>query len=126
MPRYEEGDFDPPAPVVMARVRAEDGTTSVSDVPMLLDTGSDTSVVPLSAAKAAGASLRPYPLPVQSYDGTRVFRDEASLTVEFLSFRFRGAFLVDNVSIGILGRNVLNALLVTLDGPNLTWTARRP
>ena len=35
--------------------------------------------------------------------------------------RFKGDFLVVDQPWGILGRNVLNAVPLTLDGPRLRW-----
>ena len=43
MPSYDAVDFDPPAPVARARVTSS--TLTAADVPMLLDTGADVSVV---------------------------------------------------------------------------------
>ena len=35
---------------------------------------------------------------------------------------FRGQFLVVDQQVGILGRNILNALALLLDGPQQTWS----
>jgi len=43
MPSYDAVDFEPPAPVARARVTSS--TLTAADVPMLLDTGADVSVV---------------------------------------------------------------------------------
>ena len=38
---------------------------------------------------------------------------------------FRGQFLVIDQEVGILGRNILNALALLLDGPHHTWSEHR-
>lgn len=35
---------------------------------------------------------------------------------------FRGQFLVIDEEVGVLGRNILNALALLLDGPQQTWS----
>lgn len=122
MPDYDSS-ASPPAPVARVAVWArESGELAV--VPMLLDSGSDVTIVPLAAARSVGATLRPYDVPLQAYDGDWVYRDRARLAIRLLHYIFRGDYLVDDVDVGVLGRNVLNHLVVTLDGPGLTWSAR--
>ncbi len=43
------------------------------------------------------------------------------LELVFLRKRFKGQFLLIDQPIGILGRNVLNAVALLLDGPNAQW-----
>jgi hypothetical protein len=119
-------DYDmsvlPPAPVAQVEVRVQERLSPVV-VPMLLDSGSDVTIVPLSAAEEAGATLRPYDSPLQTYSGELVYRDRARLSIKLLRYTFHGDYLVDDIPVGILGRNVLNALVLRLDGPSLTWSA---
>lgn len=120
MPKYEAEAWDPPAPIVRATMRGPLGTTA--DVPMLIDTGSDVSVVPLAVVEALGAAVHPSRVAVQFYSGAEDAWDEANLSVEFAHFRFEGLFLVAESSYGIVGRNVLNLITLTLDGPRLRWS----
>ncbi len=122
MPDYHSA-FVPPAPVAQVEVWTRDGNTSV-EAPMLIDSGSDVTIVPLTAVQALGATLRPYDVPLLAYNGERVYRDRARLAMKLLNYTFRGDYLVDDVEVGILGRNVLNSLVVNLDGPHLKWSAR--
>ena len=121
MPAYEAGIFKPPAPVVRALVRGP--TNLASDVPLLVDTGADVSLIPLKVASVVGAQTHPSSAPIQSLGGEEMSCLEADLTTEVLGYRFRGPFLIMESDYGILGRNILNLLFVTLDGPNLSWSA---
>jgi hypothetical protein len=38
---------------------------------------------------------------------------------------FRGQFLLTDQECGVLGRNVLNAVSLLLDGPHLAWDEHR-
>lgn len=121
MQAYEAGDFEPRAPVVRATVRGPSNVV-YHGVPLLIDTGADVSVIPLEVAAAVEAETRPSNAPIQLLDGGEITCLQANLTVEFLRYRFSGPFLVAGSRHGILGRNILNLLLVTLDGPNLLWS----
>jgi hypothetical protein len=59
---------------------------------------------------------------IESFTGDQAFYGETHATVEFLDYRFRGQYLVTPGPYGILGRNILNVLVLTLDGPRLTWS----
>lgn len=119
MPAYEAADLDPPAPVVRARIVGPAG--SQPDVPLLIDTGADVSAIPLAAANAVGADIVRSRAAIRLLTGQEIRSDQAELAVEFLHFRFRGAFLVLDSTHGIVGRNILNGLRLTLDGPRLEW-----
>ncbi|MCL5961779.1 MAG: retropepsin-like domain-containing protein [Chloroflexi bacterium] len=118
---YESGDFEPPAPVVRAVVRGP-ANASYHDVPLLIDTGADVSLIPLDVAKYVGAATHPGSALIQFLDGEQMTCLEADLTVEFHRYRFRGPFIIAESSHGLLGSNVLNLLLVTLGGPRLSWS----
>ena len=122
MPAYEAGDFEPPAPVVRAAVRGQNDR-AFQDVPLLIDSGADISLVPLHVVEAVGGIIQPSETPIQFLGGEQIDCLRAELTVEFMRYSFRGPFLVMDCSHGVLGRNILNLLTVTLDGPNLSWSA---
>lgn len=123
MPSYERAGYDPPAPVARALVAA-DGEAAV-DVPLLIDTGADSSIIPRSVAVLVGAELSPAPADIISYTGEAREAEQAVLTVRFERVTVRGAFLVLDTEQGVLGRNVLNNLVLTLDGPGLNWEIGR-
>lgn len=122
MPGYRADGFDPPAPFAWTTVRGRTGLRQ-SDVPFLIDTGSDLSVIPRSAALAVDAPVFPSKTGLQFFDGSRVESEAADLTIELLRFTFSGLFVVSDETYGVIGRDILNNLTVTFDGPNLTWSA---
>ena len=125
MPAYEAGDFDPPAPVAHASIGGPSGLV-LSDIPLLIDTGADYTVVSRWAAERVGAMLRPSDIRVRLYEGTQARCYTAELTVAFLRFRFKGPFLIADSEFGLIGRNVLNVLVCTFDGPRQSWSASGP
>jgi hypothetical protein len=114
--------FDPPAPVIMVTLRSQNDQTVVSDVPMLLDSGADVSLVPETAVRALGIlpiSERQHEL--VGFDGKSVLTEAVFLEMVLVKRTFRGQFLLINQEWRILGRNILNHLPILLDGPNLSW-----
>jgi hypothetical protein len=49
MPAYDSSQFDPPAPTAQVTLRNLDSSATKSDVPMLLDTGADVTLIPQAA-----------------------------------------------------------------------------
>ena len=39
----------------------------------------------------------------------------------WLQYKFTGTFLVMDSAYGVIGRNILNRLHITYDGPQLNW-----
>jgi predicted aspartyl protease len=123
MPQYDGQRFLPPAPTGTVSVTNPDTGSTLSGVTMLLDTGADISALPRSAVDAlvlaADSSYE-----VMAYDNTvrecRAVRAE----VVFIRKRFKGQFLVLDQEVGVLGRDVLNHVLLILDGPHLEWESR--
>lgn len=119
---YETTGFHPPAPVVYVEVFSQDKSLLVTNVPMLLDTGADVSLVPrdqLNEILAATAPGQQYIL--QGFDGQESSSQAIHLELHFLGKTFRGQFLLIEGPYGILGRNILNRLALTFNGPALTW-----
>jgi hypothetical protein len=126
MPAYDATWFAPPAPLARAVLRHPDTGAVWSDVPFLLDTGADVSLVPRAVLHQLGLSVAPdkrYEL--TGFDGTPTLSPIVRLELVFCRRTFRGQFLLIEQEWGILGRNVLNALALLLDGPGLTWEEHR-
>lgn len=121
MPRYESRLFQPPAPVVEGIVRGPTGQQA--EVLLLLDSGADVTVLPRICAHAAGARIRQSGVPLRFYDGSVATFDVAALNLDLLRYRFPGTYVIADAEYGLLGRDILNLLVVTLDGPNQRWSA---
>jgi len=89
---------------------------------MLLDTGADVSLVPQTCVDQLGlVPLMDRSYELVGFDGTASFSPVVRLELSFEGRSFRGQFLLTDQGYGVLGRNVLNALPLLLDGPRLTW-----
>lgn len=124
MPKYDGQRFSPAAPTGTVSITNPDTGSTLSGVSVLLDTGADISVLPRSAVDALGLPAAGSDYEVMAYDNTvrecRAVRAE----VVFLRKRFKGQFLVLDQEVGVLGRDVLNYVLLILDGPHLEWESR--
>jgi hypothetical protein len=124
MRAYDAERFDPPAPVALVTVKSDQLGIVIRDVPMLLDTGADVSLLPrVHVAPLASSGAAQYEL--EAFDGTKSTAPAVTAEIQFLGKTFRGQFLVIDGWHGILGRNVLNSLTLVLDGPSRTWSERR-
>ena len=122
MPPYDANLFDPPAPIASVTLRNPGTNLMSSDVPMLLDTGADVTLIPsatLAQLKIGSVKNRSYQL--IGFDGSTSFAPMVQLELIFCRRIFRGQFLLIDQAWGILGRNVLNSVALILDGPNHTW-----
>jgi predicted aspartyl protease len=111
-----EASFDPPAPVVPVRVASPHGEDAVM-LPMLVDTGADCTLVPLSIIRRLG-----FPQ-VDVISLTGVGGGKGRATVHAASVEVGGLRLLARVVAfsdeAILGRDVLNQVALLLDGPGL-------
>jgi hypothetical protein len=124
MQGYDADRFDPPAPIALVTVQSEQLGIVIPDVPMLLDTGADVSLLP--AAQVARLMLpdaKQYEL--EAFDGSRSTARAVTAEILFLGKSFRGQFLLIENWHGVLGRNVLNNLALLFDGPSRTWGEQR-
>lgn len=109
--------LDPPAPVVPVRISAPVGEEAVM-LPMLVDTGADCTLVPALIVRQLGLPQ----IDVIALTGVGGARNSASVhvaAVELGGLRLL-ARVVAFTDEAILGRDVLNQTVVTLDGPGLT------
>lgn len=126
MPKYDAENFDPPAPVATVTLRNPATGASLSDVPMLIDTGADVTLLPREYMDRLGVEAESEAYEVQSYDGEISLADAVKLEMIFLDRKFTGQFLLIDQSIGILGRNVLNAIPILFNGPAEVWEEYKP
>jgi Retroviral aspartyl protease len=114
---YDAARFDPPAPLALVTVGSEELGIVIHDVPMLLDTGADVSLLPQSLVATQ------YEL--QAFDGTKSTAPAVTVELQFLGKSFRGQFLLIDSWHGVLGRNILNNLSILFNGPSWKWVEPR-
>jgi len=125
MPRYST-EFDPPAPVIGFMVYCPVDHGRAVSIRGELDSGADISVVPLSVVDEL--HLVPRRMVIgRGYDGTQ------NLWATYMVDLQVEGHAVDDVEVmalprqdAILGRDVLNHFIVTLDGKELTLEVADP
>ena len=126
MPTYDSVRFSPAAPVALIGLRDTSGSRVVSDVPMLLDTGADITLLPSGAVNQLAVPLDPAQIyELMGFDGARSKAQAVHLDLMLLGLTFRGRFLLIDQPEGVLGRDILNHLNVGLNGPRLVWEVIR-
>ena len=126
MPTYDEARFNPPAPVALVVIHNPRNDWRVSDVPMLLDSGADVTLIPRTVVDQLDARLLPdVSYEVSGFDGSMSLASAVRLEMIFLNKAFRGNYLVVDQAWGIVGRDILNLLSLLFDGPHLMWDEHR-
>jgi hypothetical protein len=122
MPVYDDRFFNPPGPLARVTLRTSSDGNAVRDVPMLIDSGADVTLVPQQSIDLLGATVdSDAAYEIMGFDGRKSFAHVASLDLIFLRRVLRGRFLIGNQECGVLGRNILNHVALLLDGPRLVW-----
>ena len=114
-----DASFTPPFPMLRVGLRAVDGDASLLLLPALIDSGADGTLIPLDLLQSVQAS-EIYAARLRSHWG------EARLVKVYLvDLEIDGHLLpsVDVVAdergtVILLGRNILNKLVLLLDGPD--------
>jgi hypothetical protein len=91
---------------------------------MLLDSGADISALPKPVVDALALAAGDRSYEVMAYDNSVRECTTVRAEVVFLRCHFKGLFVVLDQEVGVIGRNILNHLIVTLDGPRLHWDVR--
>jgi len=121
MPAYDDERFAPAAPVARVSLRHPDSGKSIADVPMLIDSGADATLLPKSAVASLGIIGTGERYELMAFDGTTNESEAVHAVLVFLNKTFRGRFLQVESAVGVIGRNVLNRVRLLLDGPALNW-----
>ncbi len=112
----------PPAPIANVILRNLETLESIKNVPMLLDTGSDITLLPRTFCQEIGVDISETKfLELEGINNARSLAYYTKLDLIFLNKRIRGNFLVYDDDEGIIGRDILNKLTIIFDGKNLEW-----
>ena len=113
-----DAQYVPPAPVVEILLGAPEEPYSVGPLHTIVDTGADATLVPLGHIKSLGLPIdnRKY---LCSQFGERILVDVYTVDIGLDGLRFPLIEVIADESgnEAILGRNIPNKLVVTLDGP---------
>ena len=119
-------DFSPPAPVLEVIVHHPKTAGLETEVGAQLDPGSDVSVLPESAAHAIGLQ-RDGELEVEGYEGLVARVPLCIVTLEVAGEMLPPmSVVVMPRSLALLGRDVLNHFILTLNGKNLNFELQDP
>jgi predicted aspartyl protease len=117
--------FDPPAPVLLVRITGSERHGPAVALRMLVDTGADCSLIPLPIALSLGLPL----VDRVQIQGVAAGRHMASVFAARVHIgRFvKLARLVAFGDEALLGRDLLNQLVLRIDGPaqSITIVRRR-
>ena len=122
MPSYDSLLFTPPAPVARVTLRNPKTGIRVEEVPLLIDSGADATLLPKSCIDSLGLVIESnatYEL--VAFDGKTSKSIAVRADLIWQGKTFKGEFLLIEQDVGYLGRDVLNHLSLLLDGCNLNW-----
>lgn len=126
IPAYDSSLFTPPAPLARVTLRNPETRAIVADVPMLLDTGADVTLLPQNSVDRLGISVDPNEVyELMGFDGSVSVARVVRLDLLLLRRAFKGRFLLIDRESGLLGRDILNHIPLLFDGPRLVWDEQR-
>lgn len=95
MPSYDSIFFQPPAPLAKIALHNPLDGAILTDVPMLLDTGADVSLVPRIYVERLGAFIETEKsFELMSFDGVISITVAAQVDLIFLNRTFTGFYLL--------------------------------
>lgn len=121
MPQYNSTRFAPPAPLSLVTLRNPDSGVMKAGVAMLLDTGADVTLLPRVVADELGLSYSAESYEITGFNNHARAARAVRAEMVFIGLTFRGQFLLAEQDWGIIGRNILNVVSLTYNGPKLLW-----
>lgn len=123
--KYNE-NYSPSAPVANVKLLNPETLESIANVPMLLDTGSDITLLPKNYCDEIGVDVsKTESLELEDFNQTICIAYYVRLEFIFLNKIFRGKFLVYDQAEGIIRRDILNEFSILFDGKNLEWNVQK-
>ena len=125
MPRYDDSQFSPAAPVAKVTLRVP-GDNTAAEAVLLIDSGADVTLLPQAAADVLGIEASAGEVyELVGFDGN--ISTSTAVRVDLILGRktFKGRFLLTNQAWGVMGRDVLNHLCLVLDGPQQMWEEQK-
>jgi predicted aspartyl protease len=125
MPRYD-ASFSPPAPLMDVTVVHPTDASKSTRLRGKLDTGADLSAIPESLMTQFNLLARGT-VTSRDYKGEATTHAAYSVSLEIASVRLDNIKVVATPRANVLlGRNVLNKFIITLDGKALTFEMQDP
>lgn len=95
MPHYDATRFEPPAPLAQVTLRNPDNGALSPDVPMLLDSGADVTLIPqMTLNRLDITSVQDKRYELIGFDGNTSFAPVVQLELIVCGRTFRGQFLL--------------------------------
>lgn len=113
-----DSTYAPPAPIVEIEIDGYHASLAIRGLWAMVDSGADATMIPLEFLKAVGATYKET-LWMRSVSGVRVEVDLYLVAIRIGAILLRGLHVVAAPagSEALIGRDVLNQVVVTLDGP---------
>lgn len=111
-------DYFPPAPVIQIRFGLPDETLQIGPVSALVDSGADVTIVPTSIPEMLGTESDNDKL-IRAYSGDARIVQMYYLDIGIGEHRYPAVMVAADPQVeqAMIGRNLLNKLIVTLNGP---------
>lgn len=125
--RYDDTTLDPPGPMVNVTVRPPGCAEPTWKTLGQLDTGADVTLIPASVADELQLAPEEYHIIMAGYDNAETERMAYFVDLEIAGHTLESVEVVavptDTV---LVGRDVLNHFIVTLNGKTLTFELQDP